>query len=156
MWHWFQTTPTAISYSIHFWLRCALASAGLLGIIFFAANVAKKRNSGALQNAKLKSIEAGSTIMGRAGIFLLGAIVGFGGRDLMQFYRTKTLTGVHVISRNGPQYEVRISYSDYHLVFCGKVPNLKPGYILDKLVVEDRGDCLSVDPRGTQYAIAQK
>lgn len=94
-----QEQPSALSYSVFFWLRCLLLLAGFFVIFSGVLNAVKKRNSGVLWNTKQKIIANASTVMSKASLLVLGIIIGYASRDHQLVKRTITYKNVLIAAK---------------------------------------------------------
>lgn len=132
---WFQflqEQPSALSYSVFFWLRCLLLLAGFFVISKYVLNAARKRNFGVLWNSKQRIIANAGSVMSKATILILGIIIGYASRDHQLVSNTRTYFGVSVLAQlSDRKYTVRVpGYPrTYDWDFCD--PLAMPSKLID-------------------------
>lgn len=103
-------------------------------------------------------VQAVGKVSTRVFLTLIVFFCGYEYRIANQYQNMHALYNVSVLDRTGSEYRMatddRIPFTTR---FCDdKVPDFQPGYRLTSLIYEDRGNCWSVAPDGTQYIIARK
>lgn len=130
--HFLQEQPSALSYSVFFWLRCLLWLAGFFAIFSCVLNAMKKRNIGVFWNAKRRIIANANSILTNVTILILGIIIGYASRDHQLVSNTRTYFGVSVLAQlNDRKYTVKVPgyQRTYDWEFCD--PLAMPSQLID-------------------------
>lgn len=145
--HFLREQPSALSYSVFFWLRCLLLLAGFFIIFSGVLNAVKKRTSGVLWNAKQKIIAGAGSMASKLTILALGIIIGYASRDHQLVNRTITYKNVLVAVRTAPDDFLVVPefMSKQHIQLCPEsVVDWREKEVLSDWTFEQQEGCKRV------------